>query len=180
MDRVKVSEYKTVFTGKTFTIKQAKATYPDGRIKTFEKASRLPSVAILALDQKNRLLLTREYRGHLKKYSLGLPAGRVEKDEKPVQAAKRELMEEIGYYPKKIKLFYKTKPAQSYEYIHYVFLATKLISKKLEANEYEDITTIPTTLSKAYNMVKKEEIKGKEIAYSICKLYWNRKKTLKS
>jgi len=131
MDRVKVGEYKTVFQGKTFTIKQAKAIFPDGRTKIYEKATRNPSVAILALDGKNRLLLTKEYRGHLKKYVWRLRSGRVDKGETPLQAAKRELMEEIGYYPNKIKLFYKTEPAQSYEYIHFVYLATNLIQKQI-------------------------------------------------
>jgi ADP-ribose pyrophosphatase len=180
MDRVKVGKYKTVFLGETFTIKQAKATFPDGKVKIFEKATRTPSVAILALDEKNRLLLTREYRWHLKKYVWRLPAGRVNEGEKPFQAAKRELMEEIGYYPKKIKLFYKTDPAQSYEYIHFVYLAANLFPRKLEVNEYEDITVIPTTITKAYKMVINEEIKGKDITHSICKLYWNKKKILQS
>jgi len=180
MEHVKVGEYKTVFIGKTFTIKQAKAVFPNGRVEIFEKACRQPSVSVLAIDEKNRLLLTKEYRTHLKKSVWRLPSGRVNKGEKPIQAAKRELMEEIGYCPKKIKLFYKTNPAQSYEYIHFVYLAANLIPKKLETNEYEDIKVIPTTITKAYQMAKSEEIKGKEIAHSICKLYWNKKEILKN
>jgi ADP-ribose pyrophosphatase len=178
MERIKVGEYSTVFTGNTFIIQQAKATFPDGKIKIFERASRAPSVSILALDKKNRLLLTKEYRVHLKEYVWRLPSGRVDKGEEPLHAAKRELMEEIGYYPKKIKLFYKTLPAQSYQYIHYVYIATNLIPKKIETKEYEDIITVPTTISKAYKMVKSEEIEEKGITHSICKLYWNKKKIL--
>jgi ADP-ribose pyrophosphatase len=178
MKRIKVGEYNTVFQGKMFTIKQAEAVYPDGRVKVYEKASRPPSVAVFALDNKNRLLLLREYRSSSKKYVIGLPAGRVESNEKSIKAARRELMEEAGYDAKKIKLFYKTEPGQSYEYIHYVYLATKLVPKKIDSGEYEDTKVMPTTIPQAYKMVQKEQIKGKEIACGICKLYWNRKKIL--
>jgi len=179
MERVKIGEWKTVFQGKLFTVKQAKARLPNGKMKVFEKASRTPSVAILAFDNKNRLILIREYRSSKKKYRLGLPSGRVDPGETPLHAAKRELAEETGFYPKKIKLFYKTEPAQSYEYVHFVYLATNLIPRKIDSDEYEDITSVPTTLSKAYKMVKEEKLAGKETMRSICKLYWNKKIMLK-
>ena len=179
MKHVKVGKWKTVFKGHTFTIKQAKAILPDGRVETYERAFRPPSVEILALDSKNRLLLNYEYRTHVKKYLWRLPAGRVEEGETPKHAARRELMEEAGFNAKKMKLFYKTKPAASYAYVHYIYLATKLEPKKLNASEYEDITVVPVSLPKAYKMVQNEEISGRETMRSICKLYWNRKKFLK-
>jgi ADP-ribose pyrophosphatase YjhB (NUDIX family) len=178
MERVKVGKYKTVFQGELFTVKQAKAVFPDGRIKTFERVFRNPSVSVLAIDNKKRLLLNHEYRVHLKKYVWRLPSGRVDDNETPKHAARRELMEETGFDSKKIVLFNKNGPAQSYAHIHYTYLATNLIPKKLDAGEYEDITTIPTPLSKAYKMIVKGEIEGKEMAFTICQLYWNRKKAL--
>ncbi|MEI7961650.1 MAG: NUDIX hydrolase [archaeon] len=177
MKRVKVGKYKTVFEGELFTIKQAKAVFPDGKTKTFECAYREPSVTILAIDNKKRLLLNREYRIHLKKYIWRLPAGRVDKGETPKRAARRELIEETGFDAKKITLFHKTKPMQSFHRIHYIYLATNLIPKKLDAGEFEDITTFSTPLSKVYKMVKNKEID--EGTIYLCRLYWERKKLLK-
>lgn len=176
---VKIGEWKKVFQGKLFTIEQAKVQLPDGRIDKYERAIRPPSVDIIAFDSKNRLLLNYEYRADAKKFLYGFPAGRIEDGETPKQAACRELMEEAGYYPKKIKLFYKTKPASTYSYISYTFIARDLTPKKLEGGEFEDIKTVRVSLSKAYQMVKKEQLTGRETMRAICKLYWNRKKLLK-
>jgi len=176
---IRIGKYKTVFKGLTFTIKRAKAIMPSGEVKIYERALRPPSVNILAVDKKKRLLLINEYRPYQKKYLWGLPSGKVDKGEMPKHAAQRELMEEAGFKAKKLRLFYKTEPAASYEYINYIYLATDLEKHKLPYDEGEEITVIPTPLTKAYKMVIDGKLLGKQTAMSICKLYWGRKKYLK-
>ena len=54
-------------------------------------------VAILPIVNKNKLLLIKQYRVPLKKYTLEFPAGGFKKkSEKPKSAALRELLEETG------------------------------------------------------------------------------------
>jgi ADP-ribose pyrophosphatase len=52
---------------------------------------------MMAVDQKKRVLLVRQYRLPAEKYLWELPAGRLDPGEKPLQAARRELAEETGY-----------------------------------------------------------------------------------
>ena len=52
---------------------------------------------MMAVDEKKRMLLVRQYRLPAEKYLWELPAGRLDDGEKPLQAAKRELIEETGY-----------------------------------------------------------------------------------
>ncbi len=55
------------------------------------------SAVMMAVDSKKRVLLVRQYRLPAGKELWELPAGRLDPGEKPLQAAKRELIEETGY-----------------------------------------------------------------------------------
>ena len=57
-----------------------------------------PGAAVmLAIGDNNRLLLGRQYRIPARGYLWEVPAGRLEPDETPLKAARRELKEETGY-----------------------------------------------------------------------------------
>jgi ADP-ribose pyrophosphatase len=58
------------------------------------------SAVMMAVDEKKRILLVRQYRLPAERYLWELPAGKLDKGEKPLQAAKRELVEETGYKAK--------------------------------------------------------------------------------
>src|SRR6202011_3649465 len=54
------------------------------------------SAVMMAVDDKKRILLVRQYRLPAERSMWELPAGRLDPGEKPLQAAKRELAEETG------------------------------------------------------------------------------------
>ena len=53
-------------------------------------------VQIIAFDEQNRILLNHQYRHGAKVISTEFPCGKVSPGETPVEAAKRELLEETG------------------------------------------------------------------------------------
>jgi ADP-ribose pyrophosphatase len=59
------------------------------------------SAVMMAVDEKKRVLLVRQYRLPAEKDLWELPAGRLDDGEKPIDAAKRELQEETGYRARK-------------------------------------------------------------------------------
>jgi ADP-ribose pyrophosphatase len=59
------------------------------------------SAVMMAVDERKRILLVRQYRLPAEKYLWELPAGKLDPGEKPLQAARRELAEETGYRARK-------------------------------------------------------------------------------
>jgi ADP-ribose pyrophosphatase len=55
------------------------------------------AAAVLAFTSDGKLLVTKEYRHPTGKWVLGCPGGRIDTGESPIEAAKRELLEETGY-----------------------------------------------------------------------------------
>jgi len=54
-------------------------------------------VSVIAFTPRQEILLVRQYRPAVERYTLELPSGLEEEDETPEQTARRELEEETGY-----------------------------------------------------------------------------------
>ncbi len=67
-------------------------------------------VSVLAVDKDKSIYLIREYKYAVKKYMYQLPAGTVEKGEVPLNAAKREFLEETGLEARNWKFLGITNP----------------------------------------------------------------------
>ena len=100
------------------------------------------SAVMLAVDDRKRILLVRQYRLPAQRYMWELPAGRLDPGEKPLQTAKRELVEETGYRAKqwkKLVTFYAS-PGYVAEKMT-IFVATGLTAGQATPMEDERIET---------------------------------------
>jgi ADP-ribose pyrophosphatase len=71
---------------------------PDGRIiEDYCQIRTADHVVIYAETEENLLICLQQYRHGSRRVGLTLPAGNIEADEKPLESAKRELLEETGY-----------------------------------------------------------------------------------
>src|SRR6266851_2080919 len=57
----------------------------------------LDYVAVVAFTRADEIILVRQYRPAVERFTLELPSGHVEKDEPPAESARRELAEECGF-----------------------------------------------------------------------------------
>ena len=93
-DPARVLESATVFDGKVWDIKRETAAFGDGTI-TREFMAHPGAVAILAIDEQERVLLINQYRHPIGSRNWEIPAGLLDvADEAPLLAAQRELAEE--------------------------------------------------------------------------------------
>lgn len=69
----------------------------NGRKAEYDLKDEGTTVNILALTPENKVILVNVFRPGPEKVLKELPAGFVNKDEEPLKAAKRELLEETGY-----------------------------------------------------------------------------------
>jgi ADP-ribose pyrophosphatase len=100
------------------------------------------SAVMMAVDEKKRILLVRQFRLPAMKKMWELPAGKVDDGEKPLQAARRELIEETGYRARKWERLgsFFVSPGYVQERMH-IYLATGLIEGDATPMDDEDIET---------------------------------------
>lgn len=79
--------------------------------------------AILARTKEGKFVINKEYRHPTGKWLLSCPGGRIDTGESPIEAAKRELLEETGYGGGTFHLVGSAFPfpAVADQLIHYIF-----------------------------------------------------------
>ena len=136
---------KNVFKGDLFSVRVDEICMPDGCISTREIVEHGDAVAVVPIDKNGNILLVRQYRRA------------AEKD--PLETVKRELQEEIGYFPNKvIKLggFYAS-PGYNTEYL-YLYFASDLVPAKLHAEDTDSIEVVPVPVKSITDYIKSGKI----------------------
>lgn len=90
------SRAKLAFKGKVFEVWQWEQELFDGSVEIFEQLKRQNTAQVIPVVGNN-ILIQRESQPNLSQSFLSLPGGRSLPNEKPIDAAKRELLEETGY-----------------------------------------------------------------------------------
>ena len=94
-----VTKTREVFSGEPWVrVSVQEVKLPNGRLVTDYYQVKLPEYSVIfAQTSDGMVLVERQYKHGLGRVSLTLPAGAIEKGEEPLDAAKRELLEETGY-----------------------------------------------------------------------------------
>lgn len=150
---------KNIFSGRLLKLRIDEVMLPNGRKSTREIVEHPGAVAVVAVNNDNDIIMVRQYRKPIEQELLEIPAGKLEKGESKEACAKRELMEETGYYPndmKHITSFY-TSPGFSNEIIH-LFLAKNLEKKAGEADFDEYLQSENVSLGEVIKKIRNGEI----------------------
>lgn len=132
-----------IYSGRAINVRVDTVEKAGGSRTTREIVEHSDSVAVVVLDEQGSILLVRQYRHAVGKALLEIPAGGIDPGEQPLEAVRRELQEETGYFPRQIDRlggFFAT-PGYGTEYLH-CFLASDLVPARLVAEDTEDIELV--------------------------------------
>ena len=89
-------ERKDIYAGRVVRLHVDTVRLPDGGTSLREIVDHPGGVAIVALDEQNRVAVVRQFRYAFDRVVLEIPAGKREVGEEPLLTARRELQEEVG------------------------------------------------------------------------------------
>ena len=131
----------------------------EGRKVKREMVEHKGAAAMLGFDENGKVILVKQHR-YPHGYVLEIPAGTLEKREKPLSCAYREMIEETGYKAKKMTPLISYYPSIGYntEIIH-CFLASGLEKiGEIDPDNDEFISVVKMDLDKLIRMIKKGKI----------------------
>ncbi len=134
---------KEVAKGAILTYCRDTIRVPNGKICEYDYIAHQGAAAVLPVDDEGRLILVRQYRNALDRFTLEIPAGGLEGPSEPTKdAAARELTEETGFEAGRLDLLISIFPTVAYsgEKID-IYLARELKKREraLDEDEYINV-----------------------------------------
>ena len=160
-----------IFEGKIINLRVDTVELKNQKYAKREIIEHKSASAIVAINEKDEILLIRQYRKAIEDFIYEIPAGLVNIAEEPRDCALRELREETGYEAKQISLIYEfyTSPGFTNEKV-YLYKAEDMTFTSTKFDEDECIETIPVSREEVKKMMETGKIIDSKTLVGL--LYW--------
>lgn len=143
MEEIKRLSRDLVSKGAIIDYYQDTVQIPNGNIVKWDFIDHKGAAAVVPVNDEGKLIMVRQYRNALNRYTLEIPAGGLSgADEPTMDAAARELTEETGYRADKLELLLSIRTTVAFcnEKID-IYVATGLTpgEQRLDEDEYVDV-----------------------------------------
>lgn len=144
LKKPKILNISDIAHSRLFNIQSVDLEFSNGAIRIYERMKPANHEAVLIIPViGDELLLIREYAVGIEQYELGFPKGAIDAGESILEAANRELKEEVGLGAKKLELLTKLTMAPSYFSSKMnIVIAQDLYPENLEGDEPEPLVQV--------------------------------------
>jgi len=167
-----VGKQDVLFDGRVFRVTSELVELPSGREALRETVRHPGSVAMLAFDDRGKVLLIRQFRFAVGGTIWEIPAGTLEPGERPLGCARRELAEETGMRARRWRKLTTIYPSPGIldERLH-IYAAWDLAEAAACPQEDEEIEVHWVTMPRALSLVRTGRIAD---AKTVCALLYAR------
>ena len=151
---------RTVYDNPWIHVRENQVVRPDGKPGIYGVVHyKHLAIGIVAVDADGYIHLVGQYRYPMKRYSWEIPEGGCPEGENPLQAAQRELLEEMGLQAQNWELVGEADLSNSVSDEHAQwFLATGLVQGEAQPDGTEVLQRRRVPLAEALRMIETHEI----------------------
>ena len=154
-----IKDTKKIFENDFFAVYEDDVLKPDDKPGKYATVQLVPGVCVLPVDDEDFVYLTEQFRYVAGRDSTEVVAGSIEEDESPLEAAKRELKEEVGITAQEITEIGVVQLDNSMLKNEVTFFVAKKLSfEKPERDETEEMKTVKIKFREAVEKVLNGEI----------------------
>lgn len=156
---------KEIFKGRVIKVTVDDVLCPNGAISKREIVHHNGGACVLAITKEDEVILIEQYRYAYDEILLELPAGKLEKNEDPKEAAIREFEEETGYKALEVFDLGMMYPTCGYSNeIIYLYYVSSFEKGEINLDEDEVVITKKIKFDEVLELIRKNKIKdGKTI-----------------
>jgi ADP-ribose diphosphatase len=163
-----ITETEVIARTRLFRVERVELCFSNGTEVSYERLRSQSAGAVLVVPMLDAqtVLLIREYAVAVERYELALPKGRIEEGEDILDAANREMREEVGYGARNLTFLKSMTLSPGYfGSLTHVVLAQDLYPERLEGDEPEPLEVVPWRLDDIARLLEQDECtEGRSIA----------------
>lgn len=159
---------KPIFNGRVISLQVDEVRLPNGQTATREIVKHPGAVAVIALAG-DRMVFVEQYRKPLEKMQIEIPAGKLDSGEEPIEAAKRELVEETGYTCESLDYLcsFYTSPGFANEILHIYVANGPKKTDELHLDEDEFLGCMSLTFEEAQACIQQQRISDAKTIFAV-------------
>jgi len=155
-----ILEKKSIAKTRLFHVESLHLRFSNGVERDYErlKSGRRGAVMVIPMLNSETILLIREYAAGVERYELAFSKGLIDEGETPIEAANREMKEEVGYGGRELQVLREFSLAPGYlSHQMSLVLAKDLYEEKLEGDEPEELEVVPWPIAKLDQLIDQDD-----------------------